>query len=71
MVVVGLAISACAAAVGLAGVTVWHFWASLVLLGPGWNFDFAGASAMVLDCYRPEERTRVQSMNGFAVSALW
>ena len=46
---------------------IWHFWASLVLLGLGWNFGFVGASAMVLDCYRPEERTRVQSMNDFAV----
>ena len=67
VVVAGLAISACAAMVGLSGITVWHFWASLVLLGLGWNFGFVGASAMVLDCYRPEERTRVQSMNDFAV----
>jgi MFS family permease len=67
VVAAGLAISACAAVVGLSGLTVWHFWASLVLLGLGWNFGFVGASAMVLDCYRPEERTRVQSMNDFAV----
>jgi MFS family permease len=67
VVAVGLVISACAALMGLSGVTVWHFWASLVLLGLGWNFGFVGASAMVLDCYRPEERTRVQSMNDFAV----
>lgn len=52
---------------GLSGLSVWHFWGSLVLLGLGWNFGFVGASAMVLDCYRPEERTRVQSMNDFAV----
>lgn len=67
VVIMGLAISACAAVVGLSGMTVWHFWASLVLLGLGWNFGFVGASTMVLDCYRPEERTRVQSMNDFAV----
>lgn len=67
VVVAGLAISALAAVAGLAGLTVWHFWASLVLLGLGWNFGFVGASAMVLDCYRPEERTRVQSMNDFAI----
>ncbi len=67
VVVAGLAISACAALMGLSGMTVWHFWGSLVLLGLGWNFGFVGASTMVLDCYRPEERTRVQSMNDFAV----
>jgi MFS family permease len=67
VVAAGLAISACAAVVGLSGLTVRHFWASLVLLGLGWNFGVVGASAMVLDCYRPEERTRVQSMNDFAV----
>ncbi len=67
VVAAGLAISACAAVVGLSGITVWHFWASLGLLGLGWNFGFVGASTMVLDCYQPEERTRVQSMNDFAV----
>ena len=67
VVVAGLVVSACAALVGLSGLSVWHFWASLVLLGLGWNFGFVGASTMVLDCYQPEERTRVQSMNDFAV----
>lgn len=67
VVALGLVISAGAALMGLAGMTVWHFWGSLVLLGVGWNFGFVGASAMVLDCYRPEERTRVQSTNDFAV----
>jgi MFS family permease len=67
VVMLGLAISAAAALMGIAGMTVWYFWASLFLLGVGWNFGFVGASAMVLDCYRPEERTRVQSMNDFAI----
>ena len=39
----------------------------LILLGLGWNFGFVGASAMVLECHRPEERTRVQAFNDFAV----
>ena len=67
VVAAGLGIAACAVLLGLSGMSVWHFWGSLVLLGLGWNFGFVGASAMVLDCYRPEERTRVQSMNDFAV----
>ncbi len=67
MVAAGLALTAAAAAVGLAGVEVAHFWVSLILLGVGWNFGFLGASALVLECHRPEERTRVQSLNDFIV----
>jgi len=67
VVATGLLLTACAGAVGLSGITAAHFGAVLVLLGLGWNFGFVGASAMVLDCHRPEERTRVQSFNDFLV----
>ena len=67
MVAAGLTLIAAAAATGLAGVDVAHFWVSLILLGLGWNFGFLGASALVLECHRPEERTRVQSLNDFIV----
>ena len=30
----------------------------------------AGASALVLECHRPEEKTRVQSLNDFIVFSL-
>ena len=63
----GLALTAASAAVGLAGVDVGHFWLTLILLGLGWNFGFVGASALVLECHRPEEKTRVQSLNDFVV----
>jgi MFS family permease len=67
VVAAGLLLTACAGAVGLSGISAVHFGAALVLLGLGWNFGFVGASAMVLDCHRPEERTRVQSFNDFLV----
>ena len=63
----GLALIGAAALVGLFGQDVAHFWWSLILLGLGWNFSFVGASALVLECHRPEERTRVQSLNDFIV----
>lgn len=66
----GLMLIGVAAAVGLGGIDVAHFWWSLVLLGVGWNFGFLGASALVLECHRPEERTRVQSLNDFIVFGL-
>lgn len=67
---VGLALTGLSAAVGLGGVDVAHFWATLILLGVGWNFGFLGASALVLECHRPEEKTRVQSLNDFIVFGL-
>jgi len=67
VVVAGLALTGASAAVGLLGVDVAHFWATLILLGVGWNFGFVGASAMVLETHRPEERARVQSFNDFIV----
>lgn len=67
VVMVGLALTAASAAVGLLGVDVAHFWAALILLGIGWNFGFIGASAMVLETHRPEEKSRVQSLNDFIV----
>ena len=63
----GLALTALAAAIGLSGITVAHFWIALVVLGLGWNLGFIGATALVTDCYRPEERARVQSLNDFLV----
>lgn len=64
---VGLILIAMSAAVGLSGLGLTHFWVALVLLGIGWNFGFVGATAMVTDCYKPQERTRVQAMNDFLV----
>lgn len=66
----GLLLTGLSAAAGLAGEAVAHFWTSLILLGLGWNFGFLGASALVLQCHRPEEKTRVQSLNDFIVFGL-
>jgi MFS family permease len=65
--IAGLLMIALAAIVGLSGLSVAHFWVALVLLGVGWNFGFIGATALVTDCYRPEERVKVQSANDFLV----
>jgi len=63
----GLGLIALSAVIGLSGIDIAHFWTALVLLGLGWNFGFIGATAMVTDCYRPEERTKVQAANDFLV----
>jgi MFS family permease len=63
----GLVLIAAAAVVGLMGLSVAHFWISLILLGVGWNFGFIGATALVTECHRPEERAKVQAANDFLV----
>jgi MFS family permease len=67
VVAAGLLLTGLSAAAGLTGVDVAHFWITLILLGLGWNFGFVGASALVLESHRPEEKTRVQSLNDFIV----
>lgn len=63
----GLAMIAVSAVIALNGLSVAHFWSALILLGVGWNFSFIGATSLVTDCYRPEERTKVQAANDFLV----
>lgn len=67
LVMTGLALTAVSAAAAMSGITVDHFWLSLVLLGVGWNFGYLGASAMVLKSHTPDEGPRVQSINDFVV----
>jgi MFS family permease len=66
----GLVLTLIAAFVSLSGADVLHFWGMLILLGIGWNFGFLGASSMILQCHRPEEKNRVQSLNDFIVFSL-
>ena len=63
----GLLILAASAVVAVAGLTVGHFWGALILQGIGWNFAFIGATTMVTQCHRPEERTKVQAFNDFII----
>jgi predicted MFS family arabinose efflux permease len=67
IVVLGLGLIVVAALIGIAGISLWHFWGGLILLGVGWNFAFVGATAMVTECHRPNERNKVQSLNDFLV----
>ena len=63
----GFALIIVAAGIGVAGISLWHFWIGLALLGVGWNFAFIGATTMVTHCHRPNERNKVQAFNDFLV----
>jgi MFS family permease len=67
VVALGLSLEAAGAGIGLSGITAMHFWATLIVLGVGWNFSFVGASALVLETHRPQERNKVQAFNDFLV----
>lgn len=63
----GLAIIGLSGIVAMTGYGVPAFWISLILLGIGWNFGFIGATALVTDCYRNNERGKVQALTDFLV----
>jgi MFS family permease len=70
IVALGLLLEATAATIGLSGITAMHFWATLIVLGVGWNLSFVGASALVLETHRPAERNKVQAFNDFLVFGM-
>ena len=63
----GLLLLMVAAGIGIAGISLWHFWIGLAVLGIGWNFAFIGATTMVTQCHRPNERNKVQAFNDFLI----
>src|SRR3954464_9241859 len=70
IVALGLSLEAAGAMIGLSGITAMHFWATLIVLGVGWNFGFVGASTLVLETHRPPERNKVQAFNDFLVFGM-
>jgi predicted MFS family arabinose efflux permease len=59
----GAALNLVCIAIALAGISVAHFWWSLVLLGVGWNFLYTGGTTLLTETYRPEERAKAQGLN--------
>lgn len=54
-------------AINLRGESVRHFWIALLFLGVSWNFLFVGATTLLTETYRPEERAKTQALNDFTV----
>ncbi|MCY4541325.1 MAG: MFS transporter [Rhodobacteraceae bacterium] len=70
IVAAGLFLLALAGVAGLSGVELPNFYASLILLGIGWNFSFIGATNMLVEAHEPHERGRAQGMNDMMVFGL-
>src|SRR4029077_1473654 len=56
-----LLLEAAAAVIGLSGITAIHFWATLIVLGIGWNFGFF---------FQAEDGIRDSSVTGVQTCAL-
>ncbi len=63
VIAVGLSILGACALVALSGITLAHFWATLILLGVGWNFGFIGATTLLTETYHLEEKNKAQGAN--------
>ena len=63
----GLFILAIGGVIALMGVDLMNFYASLILLGVGWNFGFIGATALLASAHAAHERGRMQGLNDLIV----
>lgn len=70
VMLVGAVLAVACVVINLMGQTVWHFWMALIALGVSWNFLFIGATALLTQTYRSEEKAKAQGFNDFAVFTL-
>jgi len=70
IIAVGLGLLIMCAAVALAGLELWNFWTSLILLGVGWNFGFIGATTLLGEAYTASEKNKVQGLHDFILFSL-
>lgn len=66
----GALLAAGCVVVDLAGIGLVNFWGGLVLVGLGWNFLYIGATSLLTQTYRPEERAKGQGLNDSLVFGL-
>jgi MFS family permease len=62
MILTGLIIITVSVGIALSGDTVFLFWASMSLLGLGWNFAFTAATSMLISTHTPSERAKTQGV---------
>jgi predicted MFS family arabinose efflux permease len=67
IMLVGAALQLLCVAIALAGISVAHFWFSLVVLGIGWNFLFIGGTTLATQAYRPAEKAKAQGANDLII----
>ena len=70
--IIGWGIAAFLICVGISQLdqSVAGYWFALVALGIGWNFLFITGTAMLMTCYKDNEKFRVQGINDFIVFTM-
>jgi len=53
--------------INLLGTQLMHFMTALIFLGLSWNFLFVGATSLLSETYRSNERNKAQAFNDFIV----
>lgn len=67
IILVGAALNIAAVGAHLGGIDFSNFVIGLLAVGVGWNFMFIGATSLLTETYRPEERAKVQGFNDFLI----
>ncbi len=70
LMLVGTGLYVAVVIISLTGGSITHYWASMVLLGIGWNFLFLCGTLLLPHAYRPEERFKVQALNDFSIFGI-
>ncbi len=69
VILIGAALYIAAVIGNLGGVSFENFFFGLLTIGVGWNFMFIGATTLLTETHRPEERAKVQGFNDFLIFA--
>ena len=69
VILIGAALNIVAVGAHLAGIGFANFAIGLLVVGVGWNFMFIGATTLLTETYRTEERAKVQGFNDFLIFA--
>ena len=66
----GMAVLVIAIAIALSGITLPHFYGSLLLLGIGWNFMYTAGSALLTQSHNANERGKTQGIAELIISVV-
>jgi predicted MFS family arabinose efflux permease len=69
IIAVGALLNFVAIGINVSGEAVSTFWFGLFVLGVGWNFMYIGGTNLLTECYRPQEKNKVQGFNDALVFA--
>ncbi len=67
LILTGLAIYLIVTGIAFSGVSVMHYWWSLLLLGLGWNLIFMTSTAMLPQSYSEDQKFKAQAANDFII----